>query len=118
MLYRQWQAAKLVGRIGACLCSIWDVGLDLEGQLTFLSKLSHSLAYLEVGTGGNVSKFLPTQPYHDLQASVKNAFITVAKVRWLASPLFIQLLLVHFLHGVPLLNAMSLFAACRCSLAL
>lgn len=76
---RLWEAAKLVGRVAVSLWSIFDVSLSIEEQLTRLSELAHTIAYLAYGTS-SATKFMPTQLYHDVQAVVKNAFFSAAKV--------------------------------------
>lgn len=64
---------------GLFIC-IFDPALSLDEQLISLAGLAFLLHYLDFTTGAH-TKFIPNQLYHDMQAVVKNAFFTVAKVR-------------------------------------
>lgn len=77
-LQQGWRAASLLGDINRCLLSVFDKTMDLKDQLAHLSCLGHLLAYLYAKTCKR-TKFMPSMLYHDLQALVKNAFITSAK---------------------------------------
>jgi hypothetical protein len=80
LLVPLWRAECILGELFKCLWGIYDVNASLTVQLTGLSQLAHMLAFLYEGTGSR-TKFLPAQLYHDMQAMVKNAFFTVAKVK-------------------------------------
>jgi hypothetical protein len=80
-----WHAEQLLGDIGRCLWSIFDVDLTISQQLVNLSSLGHLLVFLTFGTGAR-SKFIPLQLFHDLEAVVKNAFFASAKVRLAICP--------------------------------
>lgn len=76
---RIYRAECLLGELLRCHWGIFNVAASLKEQLTDLSKLAYMTAYLYFGTGAK-TKFIPSVLYHDIQASVKNAFICTAKV--------------------------------------